>query len=142
MRLLVRPDGQVLVADVVTDPRYPSFDPPLPIHETIWELLFAAARQRGATIDAARRLPNLCEEAGLRVIDARGGFQVIRDAKRPIEATRLALESARRAVVDVGLATDAQIDALMQALIKAADQQFRCVLGNLFVWVIAQVPSA
>jgi hypothetical protein len=125
---------------VVTDPRYPSFDPPLPVHETIWELLFATARRRGATIDAARRLPNLCEEAGLRVVDGRGGFQVIADAKRPIEATRIALQGARCAIVSLGLATDAEIHALAQELVAAKDHEFKCVLGNLSVRLIAHVP--
>jgi hypothetical protein len=43
-------------------------------------------------------------------------------------------------VVSLGMATDAEIDALLQALVEARDQAFSCVLGNLYVQVVAQVP--
>ena len=77
---LLRPGGRVLAADLVEDARYPRYDPPVPASERAWELLFAAARRRGAAADVGRRLPGLCAEAGLRVVDARGVFRVLTPA--------------------------------------------------------------
>jgi SAM-dependent methyltransferase len=56
---LVRPGGYVLVSDIVNDPRYPWFDPPLPAHETAAAFIFETVARRGASVDAGRRLPQL-----------------------------------------------------------------------------------
>ena len=103
--------------------------------------IFATARRGGATVDVARRAPRLCEEAGLRVIDARGAFRVLAPAQEWLETIRATLLSVRRAVVGFGLATDAEVDALAEELAAAQRQEFRSALGALGVRTIAQVPE-
>jgi SAM-dependent methyltransferase len=137
---LLRPGGHVLVHDYVEDARFPRYDPPVPASERAFDLLTATRHRRGAAADVGRRLPRLCEEAGLRVLDARGVFSVQRPARDWLEDTRRLLLSARRDIVGFGLATDADIDALVEALAAAAGQEFRSALGYLFVQVIARVP--
>src|SRR5919204_665770 len=64
----------------VVDARSPRYAPRVPASERAWELLYAAAHRRGAAGDVARRLPALCAEAGLRVLDARGTFRLLTPA--------------------------------------------------------------
>src|SRR5262249_21236871 len=71
---LLRPGGHILVHDYVEDARFPRYDPPVLASEGAFDLLMATRRRRGAAADVGRRLPRLCEEAGLRVVDARGAF--------------------------------------------------------------------
>jgi SAM-dependent methyltransferase len=137
---LLRPGGRVLVFDLVEDARYPRYDPPVPASERAWALLFAAAQRRGAAGDVARRLPGLCEEAGLRVVDARGVFRVLSPAPDFLSATRATLLSARGSVVGAGLATDAEVDALAGELAAAGGRVFRSAQGPLGVQVIAEAP--
>jgi hypothetical protein len=104
-------------------------------------LLTATRHRRGAAADVGRGLPRLCEEAGLQVLDARGLFYFgERPARAMLDDIRRLLLSARRDIVGFGLATDAEVDALAEALAAAVGQEFRSALGFLFVHVIAQVP--
>ena len=59
----------------------------------------ATRHRRGAAADVGRRLPRLCEEAGLRVLDALGGFSLGRPALNMLDDVRLLLLSARRDIV-------------------------------------------
>jgi len=137
---LLRPGGQVLVHDYVEDARFPRYDPPVPASERAFDLHTATRHRRGAAADVGRRLPRLCEEAGLQVLDARGAFSVQWQARDMLEDIRRLLLSSRRDTVGFGLATDAEVDALVEELGAATGQEFRSALGFLFVQVIAQVP--
>ena len=106
----------------------------------MWEVLYTTAQRRGATIDAARRLPQLIADAGLRLIEAHGKFRLLANAREPIEATLTALQSARSAVVEQGVATDVDVELLLQQLRAALNEEFSNVLGYLAVHAIAQVP--
>jgi ubiquinone/menaquinone biosynthesis C-methylase UbiE len=68
---LLRPEGRVLIFDVLAPPRY---DPPVPASDRAWALLQAAGAARGLAQHVGYRLPRLCADAGLRVLDARGYF--------------------------------------------------------------------
>src|SRR5436190_15454572 len=52
--------------------------------------------------DVARRLPGLCAEAGLRVLDVRGGFPLPTPAREHLGVARATLLSARRSIVGAG----------------------------------------
>jgi hypothetical protein len=86
------------------------------------------------------QLPLLCEEAGLRVLTARGVFRVQPPAAELLTATRQALQGARRGIVGLGLATETEIDELMESLESAQQQNFRGVLGPLGMLCTAEVP--
>jgi SAM-dependent methyltransferase len=139
---LLRRGGRILVHDMVEDPRYPRYDPALPASERAWELLYAVAHARGAAVGTTAQLPALCEEAGLRVLTARGVFRVQTPAAELLAATRQTLQGARRGIVGLGLATETEIDELMESLTSAGQQNFRGVLGPLGILCIAEVPLA
>jgi SAM-dependent methyltransferase len=136
---LLRRSGRILVFDMVEDPRYPHYDPAVPASERAWELLYAVGHARGAAVGTLDRLPSVCEEAGLRVLTARGTFWVQTPAAEFLTITRQTLQGARRSIVGLGLATETGIDELMEALADAGQQEFRGVLGPLSVLCIAEV---
>lgn len=135
---LLRPGGTVLVADLLAHPRY---DPPVPASERAWELLHAAAAARGVAQHVAYRLPRLCEEAGLRVLDARGTFDMRGPARDALAQTRGLIQSAGPTVVGTGLATATEIDRLVAELAAAEAQEFTSFINYLIVQVIAAVPG-
>jgi SAM-dependent methyltransferase len=136
---LVRPGGEIMIRDMVGDASYPSFDPPLPSAGRAFELVAAAIRSRGGSVDVGQRLVELCSALGLRVIEARGTFSLNMPAEAPISGIHGMLAAARRSLVNASIADDHEIDELLSALTAARSQQFRSVLGPLFVHVIAQV---
>lgn len=134
---LLRPGGKVLAFDMLAHPRY---DPPVPASERAWELLYAAARRRGASTQTVAQLPQLCEEAGLRVLDARGSFAIRTPAREHLAGTRALLLSGRTAIVRAELATETDVDGLVRSLSAAESQEFSSAIGALMVQVIAEVP--
>ena len=134
---LLRPGGKLMAFDMLAHSRY---DPPVAASEQAWELMYAAARRRGVSTDTVARLPQLCEETGLRVLDARGCFEVRTPARAYLAGTRALLLSARTAIIGAELATGADVDALAAALEAAEAQDFRSAIGGLMVQVIAEVP--
>jgi SAM-dependent methyltransferase len=137
---LLRRGGVILVHDLVEDPHYPRFDPAVPASVRAWELLYAAAHVRGAAVGTLERLPSLCEEAGFRVLMARGYFRVQSTAAELLEATRQLLQGTRRSIVGTGLATETEIDGLTKSLTDAGQENFRSALGPLMMLCIAEVP--
>jgi hypothetical protein len=136
---LVRPGGKILMRELVDDTRYPCFDPPLPSIERAFELISAALRSRGASVDVSRHLVELCSKVGLSVVDARGTFSVTAAAEEPILGFHGMLASSRRTLTEALIAEDDELDELLNSLTAARSQQFRTVIGPLFVHVIAQV---
>jgi SAM-dependent methyltransferase len=136
---LVGPGGKILMRELVDDKRYPCFDPPLPTIERAFELVSAAVRSRGASVDVGRHLVELCSNVGLSIVDARGTFSVTAAAEEPILGFHGMLASSRRTLTEAVIAEDDEIDELLNLLTAARSQQFRSVIGPLFVHVIAQV---
>src|SRR5262249_14268936 len=129
-----------LMRELVDDRRYPSFDPPLTSLERALELVFAAVRSRGGSVDVGRHLVELCSALGLSIVDARGTFSVQTPAEEPSLGPHGLLASSRRTIVNASIADDHQVDELLGDLMAARNRQFRTVHGPLFVHVIAQVP--
>ena len=73
---LLRPGGRIVAQDILEDPRYPSFDPPVPAVERILALQYEHKRRRGVFPDVARHYRTLCGEAGLGLVSQRGLFTV------------------------------------------------------------------
>jgi SAM-dependent methyltransferase len=135
---LLRPEGRVLIVDVLAPPRY---DPPVPASDRAWALLQAAGAARGLARHVGDRLPQLCADAGLRVLDARGSFSVPPAPRADLAVSRVPLLSTRAAIIDAGLASEPEIDLLAAELTAAEAQEFRSAVGYLIVQVIAAVPD-
>ena len=113
---LLRPGGRIVAQDILEDPRYPSFDPPVPAVERILALQYEHKRRRGVFPDVARHYRTLCGEAGLGLVSQRGLFTVPPDPRGPPSSMRALLSSTRRGLVEYGLATDDEIEAVCRGL--------------------------
>jgi ubiquinone/menaquinone biosynthesis C-methylase UbiE len=136
---LVRPGGRILAADVLYDPHYPCYDPPVPAAERIMRLFFALVERKGGTVDIALRYDQLCERAGLRLLAQRGLFAVAKDPRDYLALYRDILLSMRENLLAQNLATVGEIDMLVQAM-DAAQTTVRFGTLSLAVEMIAEVP--
>jgi SAM-dependent methyltransferase len=139
---LLRPGGRLVMADFLDDPAYPRTTPPVPALERIWTLTYAAIGRAGGTPDVARRYPALCAAAGLRLVEQRGTFLLLDDAAALPAFGRSYVASLRRRLVALGLATDAELDALLRELDAVETGALRAPTGPLSVVAIAEVPAA
>ncbi len=113
MRRTLRPGGVLVVEDVDFAGHF--CHPPCAAFERYVELYVAAARLRGADATIGPRLPALLREAGLEAIEV----DVVQPAFLDGDGKRIAqltLDGIRDTVVAAGLASDAEIDALLAEL--------------------------
>ncbi len=135
---LVRPGGRIVARDLLDDPRYPLLDPPVPAVERARQLHFAVMRCKGASPDAARRYPALCAAAGLHLLNQQGDFSV--GDPQMLAFVRDTLLAARSSVVAYGLATDDEIDRLVEEMDAASAHGVPFCTSPLFVQMIAVMP--
>lgn len=136
---LVRPGGRIVAIDVLHDPHYPRFDPPVPAAERTIRLFFALVERTGGSVDVARRYRTLCTEAGLRLVEQRGWFGVAQDPRDYLALYRDTLRGMGGNLVAEGLETEQGIAALMQEM-DAAREAVRFGTLTLAVEMVAAVP--
>jgi ubiquinone/menaquinone biosynthesis C-methylase UbiE len=137
---LVRPGGHIVATDVLHDPHYPCFDPPVPAAERIIRLFFALVERRGGTVEVARHYRAVCEAAGLRLVSQRGWFAVAQDPRDHLALYRDILLSMRGTLVAQSLATDEEIETLAQEMDAARTENVQFGTVTLLVEMIAEVP--
>jgi ubiquinone/menaquinone biosynthesis C-methylase UbiE len=136
---LVRPGGRIMAVDVLHDPHYPCFDPPVAAAERILRLFFALVERRGGTVEVARQYRALCVEAGLRLVHQRGWFGVADDPRDYLALYRDILLSMRHTLVAQGLTTEEDIDVLAQEM-ETAREAVRFGTMTLMMEMVAEVP--
>jgi ubiquinone/menaquinone biosynthesis C-methylase UbiE len=136
---LVRPGGRIVATDVLHDPHYPCFDPPVPAAERIIRLFFALVERKGGTTEVTRHYRALCAQAGLRLVEQRGWFMVAPDPGDLVTQYRDLLLSMCGNLVACGLATEEEIAALAREM-DAARDAVQFVAASLVVEMVAEVP--
>jgi ubiquinone/menaquinone biosynthesis C-methylase UbiE len=136
---IVRPGGRIATMDLLHDPTYPSFDPPVPAVERVLRIFFGLLEARGGTVEVARRYGQICEQAGLRLIDLRGVFRVTQAPRDYVELHRDILLGMRGNAIAQHLTTEDEVDALVSEL-DVARERVQFMAGILFVEMIAEVP--
>jgi hypothetical protein len=139
---LVRPGGHVIAHELLDDPGYPVFDPPVPAFERLLHWMREAMRRKDKRPDAARHLHSLASEAGLKTVSQQGFFGANpQDAAGFIQSDGLGILLAMEAAFrHYGLATPAEINELANELQAAARGSYRAFFSWIFVELIAQVP--
>lgn len=137
---LLRPGGRILVCDPLDDPRYPWFDPVVPEAEQAWSLFYRAMEAWGQAPDVARRMPAVCAEAGLEIADQRGYLPMHLSPPVILTITANILTMVRGGIVEVGLASPAEIDRLCAAIYQARERTFRRYVPYVFMQTIIQTP--
>jgi ubiquinone/menaquinone biosynthesis C-methylase UbiE len=128
-----RPGGTVVVEDVDFAGHF--CHPPSDAFDRYVELYRAVVRGRGADPEIGRRLAELLEAAGV----ARLRLKVVQPAFREGEGKQIAratMDGIRAAVIDAGLATRADVDAIVADLLaRERDRQTIMSLARVFqVW--------
>jgi SAM-dependent methyltransferase len=137
---MLRPGGRIVAQDFLDTPDQPYCDPPLPAAHRVRELVFAAITAKGGSPGVARRYPELCAAAGLRLVDQRGVFTLFDDPRELPAAIRTALDTSRRSFVELGLATAEELDGLERELADAESAPMRFAAGGHLVVLTAEVP--
>ena len=137
---LLRPGGHVVAQELLDDPRFPTFDPPVPATERVLTLGFELMRRTGRSPDAARRLSEICDEAGLKLVSQRGFFPIV-DPYETLEHVRDMLVERRRALLSHGLTTRDELASLLESIQNAKKTQFRSHVYALSIEMVAQKPS-
>jgi ubiquinone/menaquinone biosynthesis C-methylase UbiE len=132
----VRPGGYIIAHNQMGDP-LPRPEPPVPALERYTDWVIPIFERRGSRW-AARRHPELCEAAGLRLLCQRGFFRAAADTTE-ITARRESLAGWRTAIVESGIASAEEVDSALQQLGEAEEWQFQAVFSGLYVELIAQV---
>jgi SAM-dependent methyltransferase len=138
---LVRPGGRIIAQDILLDVDFPRIDPPVPAANRVDQLVFANMSCIGASPDVARHYGSLFAQAGLRPISHRGCFSVDLDAQQPLHLFRDILTTTRQSMVRHEVATDAEIDGLLQSLSEVDPAQTHFAAWGFMVEFIAEVPD-
>ena len=136
---VLRPWGRVVAQDFLDIANQPYCDPPLPAAHHVRELVSAAIEAKGGSPGVARRYPELCAAAGLRVVSQRGTFVLSDNPGEVPAAIRTLLATSRRSIVEHGLATAEELDELDRELTAAGTLPLRFAAGQVSVVLTAEV---
>jgi ubiquinone/menaquinone biosynthesis C-methylase UbiE len=129
---LLRPGGWIIAQEPLLVPPPVSF-PRLDALDTYWAMLMTAIAQRaGLPAQSVERLPQAAVAAGLGVVRTDGSFAV----GPPSEVIGLhaaTLAGARDRIVATGLATAAEIDAVLAAMAAAGESGYEWATSPFFL---------
>jgi SAM-dependent methyltransferase len=139
MASIVRPGGYVVTHELLHAPRLPRSQPEVPEFDAVMDICAETMRRGGASPEAPRRMPSLCEQAGLTVVSQRGFLNVNVDAAG-IRAYRDLLSGLRPRAIALGVVSEVEVESLLARLRTAEQQTYESIFGVIFVETIAQVP--
>lgn len=139
---LVRPGGHLIVHELLDDPAYPTFDPPVPAFGRFLHLVYACLRRQGKRPDLARHFSTLAREAGLQEVsrlelvdsDPRNAVDFLQEQGLGM------LLVFKRALLTYGLATRDELDHLADEISEAVRVDYREFVSWKMVELIAKVP--
>jgi ubiquinone/menaquinone biosynthesis C-methylase UbiE len=142
MASIVRPGGYIIAQEWLYDPGYPIFDPPVPEMEHVERLLGDAMRLSGASLEAARFFTENCSAAGLQEVSQRAFLEAgPANANIFLEYQAVGtLRAAKLSLAEYGLASEEDIEGILESLERAAQGTYRSFFGLPFVELIARVP--
>jgi ubiquinone/menaquinone biosynthesis C-methylase UbiE len=132
MARLARPDGRVAAMEY--DLEYALCHPPHPAFDRICEIFTAAFRRNGADPQIGRKVPEMFREAGLVdiAVEARAPLYPAAHQRRMVRADLVS--SMRPRVLEMGLASDAELDELdAAARAHLSDPRTLAMSGLLFL---------
>jgi SAM-dependent methyltransferase len=137
----VRPGGHILVQSPLFFDPHPRSQPEVPALDTVVAWFGEIMRRRGASPDVARNYHALCQAAGLIKISQRGFFLAEATAAgNHLHALHDAVAGAKVQIVQLGIASDTDVDARLQELLTAAAYNFQVYFAGMHVELVAQVP--
>jgi SAM-dependent methyltransferase len=137
---LLRPGGWIVAHEALRSPP-PRSSPALDALTTYWELLYDVLERLGARQGCVDELPRLASDASLEVVETSGFFQVLAPAVGfDLHASTIAAAKSR--VIESGVASADEIDALEHTLRAAKDGGYAWVTTPFLLAVTLRTPSA
>ncbi len=136
---LLRPGGCIVAQEAFRDPTPRSY-PHLAALDTYWELVHRAIEHTGVPPRTVDDLPRAARVAGLEVSAAEGFFRVW-DAGPGFDLHAATLEAASARAVQSGVATQPEIDELLQALRTAQGERHEWVSTPFMLDLALRKPS-
>lgn len=138
----VRSGGHILVQSPLFFDQHPRSQPEVPAVDTVVAWFGEIMRRRGASPDVARNYHALCQAAGLIEVSQRGFFLAEATAARThLHALHDAVAGIKAQIVQLGIASNKEVDARLQELLAAAACDFQVYFAAMHVELVAQVPQ-
>src|SRR5262249_55561095 len=128
---LLRPGGWVVAQEPLRDPP-PASHPPLAALATYWELLHRLTAQAGVPRDTTNDLPRSAIAAGLEAVE-QSGFFALTEPAVGFELHALTLAATKDRAVQLGVASSAEIDALVESIRAAKGGDYQWVTSPIFL---------
>lgn len=136
---LLRPGGWIVAQEPLRTPTPQSFAP-LDALATYWELLHKLTERAGVPPRSVDDLPRVARAAGLEVDPVAGFFRVMEpEVGFAIHAATLA--AARDRATQSGIATEREIDDLLETLQAAQNQGYQWVTSPFFLDLAFRKPQ-
>jgi SAM-dependent methyltransferase len=136
---LIRPGGWIVAQEALQVPA-PRSSPQLDALGTYWALLHQVTARAGVPPGSVEDLPHAARAAGLEVVAMEGFFGVIEPAGAfDLHASTLA--AGRGRAVESGIATEREIDELLQSLRRASDGDYHWVSTPFFLDMAFRKPD-
>ena len=116
---LLRPGGWIVAHEPLRSPP-PRSSPPLDALTTYWELLYDMVERLGAPEGSVDALARRARDAGLEVVETSGFFQIV-PPEQGFDLHASTIAAAKSRVIQSGVASGDEIDALERALRAAQD---------------------
>lgn len=146
MSKLVRPGGKILVQEIVfgDEAEHSLSDPPLPARARWQRFIWSAMERTGASPFTALRLGGVCCAAGLQDLGQKGFFWLSgpHNAPTSIQIESKTLQGVEKAIIDTGVATAEQVDAVIAEYEAAQTWTFNYWFGHLCTELLAGIPDA
>jgi hypothetical protein len=139
MTRLARPGGWV--ASMEPDTEHALCYPPHPAFNQLRDIFTVAFRRNGADPWIGRRVPQLFRQAGLEQVDFEARVQMYPhgNSRRTIRLDLV--QSMRPQVLEMGLATPAELDELDTAARAHLDDPYTVVMSGLFFLTWGRKPD-
>jgi SAM-dependent methyltransferase len=137
---LVRPGGWIVAQEPLRYPP-PISHPRVPAQERYWELMYRAMESNGIPSFSVEELPRSAQAAGLEVVDTDGYYRVSLDAVRTLDLHMTTLTASRLQIVAAGVATDAEVDALLAEIRAAMAEDHTWSTSPFFLDLVMRIPG-
>jgi SAM-dependent methyltransferase len=137
---LVRPGGWIVAEEPLRYPP-PTSHPRVPAQERYWELMYRAMESNDIPSFSVEALPRSAQAAGLEVVDVDGYYRVDLDAVRSLDLHMTTLAASRARLVAAGVATDAEVDALLAEIKAAMAEDHTWSASPFFLDLVMRIPA-
>lgn len=137
----VRPGGHIVVQSPLFFSKLPRSEPEVPALGVAFDWAAQTMQRMGASPEVGRHYHALCQAAGLKEVSQRGFFDAgVADAGVRIRIMHDAMVALRAAIVKFDIASDEEVESVLQQLKEAETWEFQTLFFHMLVELIAQVP--